>query len=924
MINNRYKIIKNLGKGRGNVFLVEDIKLGNEVFALKAISKENLAAEEIQSLVNEFRILKRFNHPNVVKVFDFAKIYESEDDTSIGSFFYTAEYIDGRNLLDAINFTPTSIQADEYKKFLEVLKQICFTLFYIHQSGLIHYDIKPENILIKKSESDLIPQIKIIDFGFGAEGETKLRGTPAYVSPEIIKGEVSDHRSDLYSLGATLYHLFADTPPYESSDQVELLKMHLTEQPKELPEFVPDAVQKAITKLLNKIPVDRYTNSLEIIADLETERPIEYENLWYFPKILATRKDEIELIQKYINDGKNSALNGYIIFGEEGTGKTILIENLEQSLDDENKTVYLSSNPQQSFRAYDFWLALSEMILEKLKSSHSSGQNQGPVLNSFIKLNSLFVSENGKLGQLESFRMELAEALIDYAKYESFILLIDDFQNVDAVSKEFFKYILPSLHEHGIKTVLTLHPSVINDEYIKSLPNFESIILSPLNREQILHLLHSYFKWGFPYEQTTDLILDYSDCLPRSIEDFLGFLFQKRIITYDGNGFHLHDELVDDSSIKKGVDKIHESKYEHLSDRQKVLLKYLSSFTFPVSIDDFSALIGMKNEELREAFQLLISLGWVNYEPEARTLFITIKSFRNYVYSLFDERLSFHKKIAEELEKLNYQSDIIANQFELAGNRTEAYKYYTKAALAAERLDAYSLMEEILDKASNNLPEDQTELKKNYVRCYYRLSQFNKAVKIIEELLVNNKCSGTEKFQYTLWLATIYHRLGESEKSLNYFDKAYNLASTDEEKVTVEIEQMNIDVSLGNYSFVEKRCENIIRDFDKILTQKTRASIYNNLGIAHSMEGSYDISLENFQCALSIYELNNDKFKISHLNMNLGNVLNIKGQRKEANKFWIKAMEINESYGDLAHKAKILNNMGISAYDEFEYEEAMN
>lgn len=918
--------MKLLGKGRGNVFLVEDLKRGNELFALKAISQENISSEEIQSLINEFRILKRFNHPNVVRVFDFDKIYESDDDSLLGSYFYTAEYIEGQNLLDAFNFTPTAIQDDEYKNFLEVLKQICITLFYIHQSGLIHYDIKPENILIKKNKSDLTPQIKIIDFGFGAEGETKLRGTPAYVSPEIIKGEVSDHRSDLYSLGATLYHIFANSPPYEASDQVELLKMHLTEQPKEFPEVVPASVRNIITKLLFKNPEERYTNSLEIIADLEIARPIDLENLWYFPKILATRRDEVELLQKYVNDKEKTSLNGYMIFGEEGTGKSLLLENLEQTLSDNNKRVYSISNSKSSFLAYDFWLALSEMILEKLKSSHSSGQNGEPVLNSFIKLNSLFVSEGGKIGQLESFRTELAETLIGYAKYESFTLLIDDFQNVDTVSKEFFKYILPSLHKYGIKTVLTLHPSVINDGYIKSLPNFESIVLSPLNREQILQIMNSYFKWGFPYEETADLILEYTDCLPGSIEDFLGLLFQKRILTYDGNGFHLHQELIDATSIKNEVDKIHESKFEHLSDRQKVLLKYLSCFTFPVLIDDFSALVRLKHEELREAFQLLISLGWVNYDSEARNLFITIRSFKNYIYSLFGERLSFHRKIAEEFEKLNYPSDVIANQFELAGNSFEAYKFYTKAALNAERLSAYSLMEEILDKASKNLlpKEDQTELKKNYVKCYYHLSQFNKAAKIIEELLGNNKCSETEKFQYTLWLATIYHHLGESEKSLNYFDKAYNHATTAEEKVTVEIEQMNIEANLGNYSFVEKRCDNIMRDFDKILTQKTRASIYNNLGIAHFMEGNYDISLKDFQNALTIYETNNDKVKISQLNMNLGNVFNIKGERKEANKFWFRAMEINESYGDLAQKAKILNNMGISAYDEFEYEEAMN
>jgi serine/threonine protein kinase/tetratricopeptide (TPR) repeat protein len=926
MINNRYKIIKNLGKGRGNIFLVEDSEREKELFALKAISRENISSEEIQSLINEFRILKRFNHPNVVKVFDFAKIYESDNDYLIDSFFYTAEYIEGQNLLEFFNFTPTSVRDDDYNDFLEVLSQVCITLFHIHQSGLIHYDIKPENILIKRNKSDSKPQIKIIDFGFCNVEGTKLHGTPAYVSPEIIKGEAADHRSDLYSLGATLYHLFANFPPFESGDRVELLKMHLTEKPKDLPDIIPNALCQVIAKLLNKNPVDRYSNAIEIIAALKQGRPFEYENIWYFSKVLTTRSEEIELIEKFISNGKKDPLNGYLVFGEEGTGKSILLETLEQTFNDKHLIVYLSNNPQPSFRAYDFWLTLMTMILEKLKSNRSKGQKDQAIIEAFNKLNSLFVTDSEKLMQLESFRMELAEALINYTKYESFVLLIDNFQNIDKVSKDFFKYILPSLHELGIKSVLTLHPSVINDEFIKSLPNFETIVLSPLNREQIIHLLRVYFKLDFPYDKTANLILEYTDCLPRSIKDILGFLFQKRILAYDEKGFHFHEELVDDSSIRVGVDKIHESKYEQLSLQQKDLLKYLSCFSSPVMIDDFAALIGWKNVEIRDAVQLLISLGWVYYEPEARALFIAIKSFRKFVYLLFSDRNLFHKKIAEEFEKLKYPYDIIANHYELSGYRSEAYKYYTKAAVAAERLEAYSLMEEILDKASINLqPEDDhIEINKNYVRCYYHLSQFNKTAKLIEEILADNHCSQKEKFQYTLWLATTCHHLGELDKSLNNFDKAFNYALTDEEKVTVEIEQMNIDANLGNYSFVKKRCKSILKDYDKIISDKTRASIFNNLGIAHFMEGNYDLSLKYFNNALRICESNNDKVKLSQLNMNLGNVFNIKGKRDEANKFWIKAMEINESYGDLSQKAKILNNMGISAYDELEYEEAMN
>ncbi len=925
ILNSRYKIIKKLGEGRGNVFLVQDLSRGNALVALKAISKENISPEEIKSLINEFRILKRFRHPNVVQVFDFAKVYESDDADLIDSYFYTAEYIDGQNLIETFKFSSDSSTHD-FEEFYKILFQLCTTLYYIHQSGLIHYDIKPENILIQKTQSGHISNIKLIDFGFGAAGETKLRGTPAYVSPEIIRGETSDHRTDLYSLGAAIYHVISGKAPFESEDQVELLKLHLSAEPESLPAFVPCSLQEVISKLMRKNPDERYSNSLEILTDLGGDLQFKLENIWYFPKVLTTRKQEVETVENYVREGKESALNGYLIFGEEGTGKSLLMENIEQSLIDDHHSVYLISTQQQSFRAYDYWLNLIQMIKEHLRSSHSNEENAQAVLDSLAKMESLFDPEMGNLLKPESFRIDLAEVLIDYAECEPFVLLIDDFQNLDKISKEFLRYILPALTSLGVKTILSLTTSQLNDDFVKSLVNFETIVLSPLDREQILQLLKAYFKWDFPYDEVAELILEYVDCLPSSIKDFLDYLFQTKIITIDHGNFQFHAELVNESSIREDIDHIHETRFEKLSEGEKEVLKYLSCFSFPISIDDLSVIIGQDSKELKNTIDQLSSLGWIKFEIETRTLFIPIKSFRSYLYSIFSDRNAFHLKAADVFEKLSYSSDLIAGQYELAGNKSEAFKFYSKAALSAEKLEAFSLMEEILDKASDNLPPeiDPIHIKKNYARCYYHLSQYNKASLIIEELLQNDEFVGNEKFQYALWLASIYQRLGNTEKSLNFFDHVFNLAATIEDKLRVEIEQINLNATLGNYSLVRKQCENILQDYNETLPEQLKASVLNNLGIAHFMEGNYDRATMEFEDALSLYERHGDKVKLSHLNMNLGNVLNIKGDRKEANKFWHKAMKLNESYGDLSQKAKILNNMGISAYDEFEYDEAIN
>ncbi|MCX7871633.1 MAG: serine/threonine protein kinase, partial [bacterium] len=169
----------------------------NRNYALKIVDLKNLTDEEISALKIEFRLLNKINHPNIVQAYEFDKVYECDREEFIGSYFFISEFIDGKNLLE---FFKSPLNLNEIDEFLLVLNQICTTLYYIHQLGIIHFDIRPENILIEHNNSNQL-NIKFIDFGFSTLKAKQIRGTPLYISPELISGKEVDFRTDLYSLG---------------------------------------------------------------------------------------------------------------------------------------------------------------------------------------------------------------------------------------------------------------------------------------------------------------------------------------------------------------------------------------------------------------------------------------------------------------------------------------------------------------------------------------------------------------------------------------------------------------------------------------------------------------------------------------------------------------------------------------------------
>ena len=273
MICNRYKIIDHLGTGgMATVWLGYDTILDRNV-AIKTFKIDANDEDAVKRFNREAKAVTSLSHPNIVSIYD----VENE-----GDFYYLIlEYVEGMTLKDYMMKNPKM----PIETIVHISKQIADGLCHAHQNGIIHRDIKPQNILMNENLT-----CKITDFGIArAYGDTTLTqtnqmlGTVYYLSPEQARGNVATAQSDIYSLGILIFEMITGQIPFKGESAVAIALKHLQEELPDIDKYrenVPQSVKNIVLKATMKNPNERYISSKELAEDLETVLNSErlYEN----------------------------------------------------------------------------------------------------------------------------------------------------------------------------------------------------------------------------------------------------------------------------------------------------------------------------------------------------------------------------------------------------------------------------------------------------------------------------------------------------------------------------------------------------------------------------------------------------------------------------------------------------------------------
>lgn len=260
-LGGRYEVLENIDSG-GMAYVYKALckKTEREV-AVKVLKSEFAGSSEyVERFKREAQAAFQLEHENVVQVYDVG--------FDENSYYMVMEFVDGptlKNIIETSGFLPE-------KQAIEYALQICSALSSAHKNGIIHRDIKPQNVLV--TENDVA---KITDFGIAksvashAEYDSQVIGSVYYVSPEQAKGEKVDQRTDIYSFGIMLYEMLTGELPYKGEKSVSVALKHINEQiipPKRLNNEISESLNKIIIKATSKNKKDRYANIAELKKDL--------------------------------------------------------------------------------------------------------------------------------------------------------------------------------------------------------------------------------------------------------------------------------------------------------------------------------------------------------------------------------------------------------------------------------------------------------------------------------------------------------------------------------------------------------------------------------------------------------------------------------------------------------------------------------
>jgi serine/threonine-protein kinase len=351
-----YRLDKILGRGgMGTVYSGEHVYIKKAV-AVKVLHPQFARYQEaIHRFLREARAATSINHANIVDVTDFGIMPE-------GPVYFVMEYLEGKSLEDLIE----KDGAVELHRALNIANQIALALEAAHAVGVIHRDLKPDNIMLlkKPGRRDLVRMapdqtwitereesydfVKVLDFGIAKVmiqdelmAETvqgAVFGTPEYMSPEAARGEDVDHRADVYSLGVILFDMLCGRPPFEAPQSSEVLSMHIHTPPPSPRAFAPhreitEIAENVILRAMMKDPNKRYQNMTDFRRDLASAYgSISYRRQGAPAQGIQPRGEEARIVKKRLTEELDEWIN------TDGTGMSVeqarmmaLVENAEKA-----------------------------------------------------------------------------------------------------------------------------------------------------------------------------------------------------------------------------------------------------------------------------------------------------------------------------------------------------------------------------------------------------------------------------------------------------------------------------------------------------------------------------------------------------------------------------------------------------------------
>lgn len=746
-----YKITEKLGEGgMGIVYKALDLHQAGRIVALKVLNRESALDTDVQRrFLRESGAGSGLIHPNIVQMYE-----ASQHD---GQHFIALEFVDGKNLRDVLEAGPLSPQ-----RAVEIGMAVGDALQMAHNNGVIHRDIKAENVMVTSSGG-----VKVMDFGLAKiqnasmlTREGDIVGTIAYMSPEQATGEAVDHRTDIFSFGVLLYELLSGKLPFWAAYETAIVYSILNTEPQSIREIrpdVPEALEQIVVKALRKDRQQRYQRIDDLTSDLarvkayfDGERDVlptglelvagadsGKEEVWGshiklavktgFQANLVGREAEFDILKRSLNDVTTGQGRSAFIGGEAGIGKTRLVEELESY----GKTLRVRmvsgrcpASRQGAFPYQPFVEAVREYLDNKNINSVEALslfiREVAPALIPRLSVLQVFLdlrdNNETELGSREQLWDTVTALLTKIGEERPLILFIDDLHWADEETVRLLGYIIRNTSTAKVMVMGTyrsdeivsaadtaVHPlRQLLDEF-KDSAGVVVVQLGRLGSDAIRAMVSSLFPntdFGTPFYES---IQSETEGNPFFVVETLKLLKMEGAIVKT-DGVYKLQEKYDILEIPKSIQDIVMRRIDRLKQDEREILEIGAVEGEAFHSGTVGACLELSRVRLLKKLQSLERDHHIIH-PEMDTYRFDHGKIREFLYESINPelRVEYHKLIGEFLEEsfpdVEHLAANIAYHFLTSGNEERSLPFLITAGGWAKRLFVNTQAEEYYQKA---------------------------------------------------------------------------------------------------------------------------------------------------------------------------------------------------------------------------------
>ena len=742
-IVNRYEVLEELGKGgMGVVYRVADPLNPARKVALKSIRHKDVHPELIDRFKAEFRALTLLKHPNVAVAYDFESMPGSED------YFFTMEFVEGHNIFHATKDAG-------WQQIVALLVEICRALSYVHSRKLIHYDIKPSNVVV-----DDEGHVKVLDFGLAAVksiGPGEWRGgTPGYMAPELADSDaLVDHRSDLYSLGIMAYQLFCRQLPFPATSMSDLLRMHRFQSLGfEEPNWktIPSWVRSIIERLCAKHPADRYPTANTVIEDINRLGDLFYEietsetrESYVFSSRFVGRKPEYDRVRDFISRrtrGSPGFSPVLMVAGQSGTGKSRLMQEVCRDAQLEQILFCQGRCFEGSFSEFQPLVPILELLTRRVEKLGGLElvQEHGPELVKICpSLGNIWgIEPSPPLEQIHRERVRIQEVVTDFlvraANLVPYVVYIDDLHWALTGLTELVAELVRRIaigERRGEPVPIAVLGAYREDEVsgrpLETIRNallsegrLEEMKLDTLGAGAVGEMLGSMLGAGEPPEAFVDRVARETDGNPFFVEELMRALIERGAIQLAADSWEIK-EAVSEIEIPHTVAEAFRRRAAMLDDNQRTLLEVMAVCGRPTTADVLANGAKLDLETFHSALSQLVERRIVYEVPGPGLLFrLSHDRLREIIYGDMEARAraSLHLTMARSMEAI-YARELeehiydIVDQYNAAtelliqpDDRDKVSRYNEQAGHRSKREGAFEAAGNYFRAALSLLPSD--------------------------------------------------------------------------------------------------------------------------------------------------------------------------------------------------------------------------